>query len=229
LKPELSNCDGNSFHNYENTTGLVLMDEAGFVSGGRMNQEHCSNEKLVLTLTEREVSQLPRLRDIARNPDLLLAIDGMDHKAVERITAALELGRRYTAEPDPEQPVISSPEDIVRIYGPRLRDLDHERFYVLCLDNGGHITHEVLVSKGIQSSTLVHPREIFREAIRRSASSVILLHNHPSGVKEASHEDKVITKQLVEAGGLLDITVKDHIIICGQSYLSFAENGWLEE
>lgn len=194
-----------------------------------MNQKQCTNEDLVRTLTQHEVSRLPRLRDIARDPNLLLSIDGIDDEAVERITAALELGRRYTAEPDPEQAVISSPEDIVRIYGPRLRDLDHERFYVLCLDNGGHITHEILVSQGIQNSTLVHPREIFREAIRRSAASVILMHNHPSGIKEASREDHIITKQLVEAGRLLDIQVKDHIIICGQSYISFAENGWLEE
>lgn len=193
-----------------------------------MNPEQCTNEQLVRTLTEREVSRLPRLRDIARNPEQLLAIDGIDSRAVERITAALELGRRYTAEPDPEQTVISSPEDIVRIYGPRLRDLDHERFYVLLLNNAGLVTDEVMVSKGIQSATLVHPREIYREAIRRSASSVLLLHNHPSGLKEASREDHIITKQLVEAGRLLDIQVKDHIIICGQSYLSFAENGWIE-
>jgi DNA repair protein RadC len=148
---------------------------------------------------------------------------------VVRITAALELGRRYTAEPDSEQAVISAPDDIVRIYGPRLRDLDHERFYVLLLNNAGIVTDEVMVSKGIQNSTLVHPREIFREAIRRSSSSVLLLHNHPSGVQEASREDHIITKQLVEAGRLLDIQVKDHIIICGQSYISFAEYGWLEE
>jgi DNA repair protein RadC len=193
-----------------------------------MNQEQCTNEELVRTLTERQVSGLPRLRDIARNPEQLLAIDGIDSRAVERITAALELGRRYTAEQDPEQAVISSPEDIVRIYGPRLRDLDHERFYVLLMNNAGVITDEVLVSQGIQNATLVHPREIFREAIRRSASSVLLLHNHPSRVREPSQEDTVITKQLVEAGRLLDIQVKDHIIICGQSYLSFTENGWIE-
>jgi DNA repair protein RadC len=194
-----------------------------------MDYEYASTDQLVREITGRIVSGLPKLREIARNPELLLSIDGIDQEAVVRITAALELGRRYTAEPDSEQAVISAPDDIVRIYGPRLRDLDHERFYVLLLNNAGIVTDEVMVSKGIQNSTLVHPREIFREAIRRSSSSVLLLHNHPSGVREASREDHIITKQLFDAGRLLDIQVKDHIIICGQSYISFVENGWLEE
>ncbi|MDX9759089.1 MAG: DNA repair protein RadC [Bacteroidota bacterium] len=194
-----------------------------------MQYEYASTVDLVREITGRCFHDLPSLRDIRRNPDVLLGIDGIGAVSAKRIQAALELGIRYATEPATEQPVITSPEDIILIYGPRLRDLEHERFYVLLMNNAGVITDEVMVSKGIQNSTLVHPREIFREAIRRSASSVILMHNHPSGIREASHEDKIITKQLVEAGRLLDIQVKDHIIICGQSYLSFAENGWLEE
>jgi DNA repair protein RadC len=193
-----------------------------------MQYEHASIELLVQEITGRRIHDLPHLREIKRNPDLLLSIDGIGAASAKRIQAALELGVRYATEPSTEKPVISGPDDIVSIYGPRLRDLDHERFYVLCLDNGGRITHEHLVSQGIANASLVHPREVFREAIRRGASNMILLHNHPSEVKEASHEDHLITSQLVEAGKIIDICIQDHLIICGHSYVSFAENGWLE-
>lgn len=146
-----------------------------------MNYEHASTVDLVREITGRRIHDLPRLREIARNPDLLLSVKGLGEASSKRILAALELGIRYSTEPDSERPQISTPEDVVRIYGPRLRDLDHERFYVLCLDNGGRIIHEHLVSQGIANASLVHPRECYREAIRNSASSVILLHNHPSG------------------------------------------------
>lgn len=193
-----------------------------------MPYEHCTTEQLVQEITGRRIHNLPHLLDIKRNPDLLLSIVGIGAASARRIRAAIELGIRYATEPALDKSVISGLEEVVSIYGPRLRDLDHERFYVLLLNNADVVTDEVLVSKGIQNSTVVHPREFFCEAIRRSASSVILLPNHPSGVREASHMDHTITKQLVEAGRRLDITVKDHIIICSQSFLFFAENGWLD-
>ncbi len=192
-----------------------------------MNYEHTPTDQLIREITGGSATGFPRLRDVARNPDLLLTIEGIDPQAINRITAALELGRRYVAEPDEQDNRICSPQDVVKTFGPRVRDLDHERFYVLVLDNSGHIIREVLVSQGIANSSLVHPREVYKEAIRHSAASIILLHNHPSGVREASKEDHHITKQLVEAGRLLDIPVQDHVIISGNSYISFAENGWL--
>lgn len=98
--------------------------------------------------------------------------------------------------------------------GPKLRDLDHERFSVLQHDNRGFVIEEVLVSTGTANASLAHPREVFKDAVRMSACSVILLHNHPSGVRAPSKEDGAITKQLLEAGKILDIPVRDHIIIC---------------
>jgi len=91
-----------------------------------MNYEHVSAADLIRELTGRTISPLPRLRAIARDPDILLEIQGVSKKVVHRIEAALELGRRYVAEPDIDPVLISSPEDIDRIYGPRLRDRDHE-------------------------------------------------------------------------------------------------------
>jgi DNA repair protein RadC len=206
----------------------VIDEHERFHGEKKMNYEHASNDALVQAITGKRITGLPSLRKIARNPDLLSKIDGIGELSSRRIQAALELGIRYAAEPDGEKKQITTPEDVVSQFGPRLRDMDHERFYVLLLNNGGYLIGEILVSQGIANASLVHPRECFREAIRSGASSVILLHNHPSGVREASREDHSITRQLVAAGKIIDINVHDHIIITGDSYVSFAENGWIE-
>ena len=143
--------------------------------------------------------------------------------------AAFELGRRHASIREDGDETIASPEDVAHRFIPRLRDLRHERFMVLLLDNAGRIIRECVISEGIVNASLVHPREVFRSAVTELASSIILLHNHPSGVREASREDHLITKQLVQAGRMMDIPVHDHIIVCGSNYISFAENGWLED
>lgn len=193
-----------------------------------MNYEHVSKEQLVRYITGRAVPQLPRLRDIARNPNLLLSVNGIGDATARRIEAALELGRRYVAEPLQGRLMITTPEDVVRHYAPRMRDLPTERFVVLLLDKGGYVIRERIISEGIVNASLVHPREVFHAAVTEHASSIILMHNHPSGVREASREDHTITRQLVNAGKLMDLPVNDHVIIAGDTYISFAENGWLE-
>ncbi len=170
------------------------------------------------------------LRNLARRPlNELQSLHGIGQARAVVIHAAFELGRRYASGADDDRESISSPEDVARIYIPRMRDLQHERFLVLLLSNAGKIIREHVVSEGIVNASLVHPREVFRAAVTELASSIILMHNHPSGVREASREDHGITRQLVEAGKMMDIPVQDHIIICGNSYVSFAENGWLPE
>lgn len=169
------------------------------------------------------------LRTLARRPvSELCGIPGIGPARAVTLQAAFELGRRYAAAPDAAEDVIGSPEDIASMFVPRLRDLKRERFMVLLLDNAGHIIRECVVSEGIVNASLVHPREVFHAAVTELASSIILLHNHPSGVREASREDHLVTRQLVEAGRLMDIPVNDHIIVCGNTYVSFAEEGWLE-
>lgn len=168
------------------------------------------------------------LKDVAAmSIEELMAIPGIGRKRAERLKAAFEIGFRYAVDRPLPEHAISSPQDVVDALGPRMRALEVEEFHVLLLSNSGRILEDVTVSKGILNASLVHPREVFKQAIKRSAASVILMHNHPSGVREASREDHGITKQLVEGGKLLDIHVQDHIIICGESYVSFAENGWL--
>ena len=106
-----------------------------------------------------------------------------------------------------------------------LRDLRHEVFKVLLLDNANHLLRDADISVGILNCSLVHPREVFRVAIVEPAAGIIVLHNHPSGNPEPSGEDIQITRQLVDAGKIIGIPVHDHLIIAGQNYTSFAEKG----
>lgn len=122
---------------------------------------------------------------------------------------------------------VRSPRDVVAVMAPRLEDLPVEEFHVIILDSQHRLERDILVTRGILNSSLVHPREVFREAIQERAAAVILCHNHPSGDPTPSSDDRVVTEQLVAAGRLLDIPVHDHIIIGRGRYTSFAEAGLL--
>jgi DNA repair protein RadC len=143
------------------------------------------------------------------------------------IHAALELGRRMAGEQREEAAPIRSPRDVVAIFAPRLEDLPVEEFHVAVLDAQHRMERDITITRGILNSSLVHPREVFREAIAERAAAIILVHNHPSGDPAPSLDDKSITEQLVQAGRLLDIPVHDHVIIGRGRYTSFAEAGLL--
>ena len=122
---------------------------------------------------------------------------------------------------------IRSPADVHRLLGPRLSCLEVEAFYVVSLGSQSHVRAIEEVSRGILNSSLVHPREVFRSAILAGAAGIILVHNHPSGDPAPSADDRTVTRQLVDAGRLLDIPVHDHLILAGDRYVSFAEAGLL--
>lgn len=168
------------------------------------------------------------LRALARRPPGALArVPGVGGAKAARVAAALELARRLAAEPAVPVRVVRAPADVYRWCGPALRDLAVEEFHLLTLDSQQRITRELLITRGILNSSLVHPREVFRAAIAEAAAGVIVLHNHPSGVPEPSPDDRAVTRQLVEAGRLLDVPVYDHVIVGGERYFSFAEAGLL--
>ena len=102
-----------------------------------------------------------------------------------------------------------------------------EEFHVAVLDSQHRLERDITVTRGILNSSLVHPREVFRQAIAERAAAIIVVHNHPSGDPSPSSEDRSITRQLVAAGRLLDVPVHDHIIIAGDRFLSFATAGLL--
>jgi DNA repair protein RadC len=168
------------------------------------------------------------LRRLSRLPvGALTALGGVGQARAVTIIAALELGRRMTLEGRDEGLPIRSPRDIHAFFSPRLEDSPVEEFHVAVLDAQRRLERDVTITRGILNSALVHPREVFREAIAERAAAVILVHNHPSGDPSPSPDDRVVTSQLVAAGRLLDIPVQDHVIIGRGRYLSFMEAGLL--
>jgi DNA repair protein RadC len=168
------------------------------------------------------------LRRLAAEPvGLLTAIDGLGDARAGTIHAALELGRRLGSEFRPDGLPLLAPRDVFANYAPRLEDCPVEEFHVAILDAQHRLERDVLITRGLLSSALVHPREVFREAIVGRAASVILVHNHPSGDPTPSPDDCSVTEQLVSAGRLLDIPVRDHVIVGRGRFMSFAESGLL--
>jgi DNA repair protein RadC len=168
------------------------------------------------------------LRRLAQRPSAeLLQSPGIGLTKAARLVAAFELGSRVAREQRPRVQRIRDPEDVLRLFGPRLRDLQVEEFHLLALDSQSQVLREVLITRGLLNSSLVHPREVFRAAIAEAAAGIIVVHNHPSGDPTPSAEDRVATKQLCSAGRLLDVPVYDHVIIAGDRFVSFATAGLL--
>ncbi|MEK6823990.1 MAG: DNA repair protein RadC [Nanoarchaeota archaeon] len=118
---------------------------------------------------------------------------------------------------------ITCAKDVFDLFHERLKDEKQENFYVLMLNNKNYIFGEKLITKGILDSAIIHPREIFKPAIKNSASKIILIHNHPSGDPNPSKEDLDITKKLIDVGKQLDIKVLDHVIIGNEKWWSWME------
>lgn len=154
-------------------------------------------------------------------------IKGLGKARAVSLAAAFEIGRRIRSSSVADTVSIRTPDDVAEKYIPQLQGKKQEVFMVLVLNSANKITREVVVTQGLLNSSLAHPREVFRPAILENAASIILLHNHPSGNPEPSGEDIAITRQIVEAGKVIGITVHDHIIIAGNSHTSFAERGLL--
>jgi len=168
------------------------------------------------------------LRRLAAAPVAsITSIPGIGPARATTLHAALELGRRVVAETRQDGVPIRSPREVHDAFGPRLEDLPVEEFHVAVLDTQHRMERDITISRGILNSALVHPREVFREAIAERAAAIILVHNHPSGDPTPSPDDRAITEQLVSAGRLLDIPVHDHVIIGRGRYCSFSESGIL--
>lgn len=122
---------------------------------------------------------------------------------------------------------IRGPGDVHRLLLPRIQPLEVECFFVLSLGSQSQLRAIEEVTRGTLTSSLVHPREVFRAAILAGAAGIIVVHNHPSGDPAPSADDRAATRQLVDAGRLLDVPVYDHVIIAGDRHVSFAEAGLL--
>lgn len=181
-----------------------------------------SGRTSALDLGTRLVQRFGGLAALARaSLDEVTSVEGLGAAKAVQILAALELGRRLS-EPAPARRVVRTAADVAAVCAP-MRRLDREHFRVILLNTRHEILDVVDVSVGGLASAPVHPREVFKEAIRRSAAALILVHNHPSGHPEPSREDVLITEQLRAAGRLVGIEVLDHLIIGERTYTSLRE------
>ena len=143
------------------------------------------------------------------------------------VVAALELGRRRKEADAPARAIITCSRDIYNLVRPNLMDLPHEEFWVILLNRANAVMRKVAISQGGVAGTVADPKMIFKEALEQLASSIILVHNHPSGNRQPSAADLALTKKLRQAGEFLDLPVLDHLIYTDRDYYSFADEGIL--
>jgi DNA repair protein RadC len=157
----------------------------------------------------------------------LTAIKGIGTAKGVLIIAAIELGQRLHRYKPAERYTIRSPKDGADYVMEEMRNLQQEHFVVLFLNTKNHIVHRQTIFIGSLNASIVHPREVFREAVRRSAASIICAHNHPSGDPSPSQEDIHVTKRLQECGKMIGIELLDHLVIGDRKFISLKEKGYL--
>ena len=181
----------------------------------------------VIDLARRISESLGGLAGLARTDvRSLTQIRGLGPAKAAQLTAAIELGRRVQQVDPDSRPLLTSPEAIYGLLGPRLLGKTKELLFALSLDTRGRLLGSVQpVNGGGINGVAVRAAEVYREAILLEASSVILVHNHPSGDPRPSPQDITVTKELARAGALLDIELQDHVVIGQNSYVSLRREG----
>ena len=157
----------------------------------------------------------------------LMSLQGMGESKAIQILASIELGKRISKASHIKQDSILSPEDCVSFLAADMKHLTQEHFIVLFLDTKNYIIGRKTIFIGSLNKAIVHPREVFKEAIKRSSASVICAHNHPSGDATPSQQDIQLTHRLYEAGELIGIRLLDHLIIGDNQFTSLKEKGYL--
>ena len=185
-----------------------------------------TKENSVKVLANNILKQLDDINNLKEiNLERLVKIKGIGKAKACELLAAIELGKRLNKKIDNlNQIKIYSSNSIYEYYKDKLSDKLQEYFYCVYLDTKNHIIKDKLLFIGTINESLIHPREIFKEAYLLSASGIICIHNHPSGNVNPSNNDIIMTKQLVEVGKILGIKVLDHIIIGKDNYYSFNDN-----
>ena len=185
-----------------------------------------AGESVIMT-AQRLLSQFGNLKGIASaSLEELSQVKGIGLAKASQIKAAFELSNRLEDYSETGgKPLIKTPEDVAGVVRSKLRRKKKEHFLALLLDTRNQLIKISEISIGSLDTSIVHPREVFKEAISASAASVIFVHNHPSGDPKASEDDVELTKRLIEAGNIIGIDVLDHIIIGDKNYLSLKREG----
>ncbi|WP_164668476.1 RadC family protein [Virgibacillus doumboii] len=187
-----------------------------------------TKDESVMTLSNRVLMHFEGL-NLLKDATIeeLTAIKGIGTAKGVLLLSALELGRRLSQYKPNEKYVIRSPEDGADYVMEEMRGLNQEHFVVLFLNTKNQIIHRQTIFIGSLNASIVHPREVFREAVKRSAASIICAHNHPSGDPSPSQEDIHVTRRLVESGKMIGIELLDHLVIGDRKFVSLKEKGYL--
>jgi DNA repair protein RadC len=170
----------------------------------------------------KDITRLVNEKGNAIGYNDLQAIEGIGPTKASQIMSCFELGRRYFGPKDSGK--VTRPEDILPLVA-HLREKRQEHFVCIALNGAGEVLGNRVITVGLLNHSLVHPREVFADAITDRAASVICVHNHPSGSLEPSSQDIAITTQLKEAGSILGIQLIDHIIVTRTGHVSMRERG----
>ncbi|MBB5324568.1 DNA repair protein RadC [Anoxybacillus tepidamans] len=187
-----------------------------------------TKDESVLQLAQRLLHHFEGLRLLKdATVEEMTSIKGIGAAKAIQILAAIELGRRISRLSYDERYVIRSPEDGAKYLMDDMRFLSQEHFVAIYLNTKNQVIHRKTVFIGSLNASIVHPREVFKEAIKRSAASIICAHNHPSGDPTPSREDIEVTRRLAECGRIIGIELLDHLIIGDQKFISLKEKGYV--
>ncbi len=174
----------------------------------------------------RLLAEYPALRDLFNAPEIeLQTVKGIGPGSVAVVKAALELGRRLTTETDKDRPQIRCPADAAGLLMTQMSHLEQEDLRVMLLDTRNRVISIETIYKGSVNTSMVRISEVLRPAIRANCPAMIVAHNHPSGDVSPSPEDVAVTKELIQAGQLLDVEILDHLVIGRQAFVSLKELG----
>ena len=187
-----------------------------------------TKEESVLVLANRILSSFDKIQDLKdATIEELMTVKGVGEAKAVQILAAVEVGKRLYRQHSEGRYSIRSPEDAAAYLMTDMSSLTQEHFVVLFMNVKNEVLHKQTIFIGSLNSSIVHPREIFREAVKRSAASIIVAHNHPSGNPSPSPEDIEVTKRLIEAGSIMGIELLDHVIIGDHRFISLKEKGYM--
>lgn len=190
------------------------------IGSGTVDMTAVDVAKGVMSSVGNDLSELARLsiKDLTRNR-------GIGEAKAITIVAAMELGRRRKDQAVQKKSKLGSPQSVYNEMKPYLLDLPHEEFWIILLNRANEVIRPIRISAGGVTGTTTDTRMIFKSAIENLASALILVHNHPSGQLVPSHADKILTRQIQEAGRILDVPVLDHLIFTDHGFYSFVDEG----